>query len=367
MDIVIKMIDDLLEILKVGVKGMFRVILVDDEKWVLSGLQELIPWEDMGFSIVACCQSGIEALQQIAALKPDVVVTDIRMPDLSGLELIEQVSAYQLPIEFVIISAYSDFEVARKAITYGAFSYLLKPLDEDEAMEMMGRLLKRLKKKSIEKPHLLVMNGEVQLTAAQHSYLRNDARYPHCCLFVSEDGSPAGDVVVSLLIDGYNGYLLSRPLPEELEPLQIGGHLPPESWGCSRVAPDFSNLSRMYGEACVSLETGVRYCSHPTISKVQYYLATHLSEPLTVRSIAQEFFLSELYLGELFKKCTGKTLIGSLKEMRLRYAARQMLRTRLELTEIAHRSGFQDYSYFGRSFKQFTGLSPENYRREQQK
>ena len=343
---------------------MYRVILVDDEAWVLSGLEELIPWEEMGFSIAACCQSGKEALDAITAYGADAVFTDIRMADMTGLELIEAVSARKIPVEFVIISAYSDFEVARKAITYGAFSYLLKPLDDEEMTEVVQRLHQKLDQKNQAKVHLVSAGGEVPLTETQRSALEHFARFPNCCLFISEAGPPSAEFVLTFYIDGRNGYLLSFPEQKALDPQRLGAGLPSMRWGCSRIAPDFSDFSQMYREALASLETCTCYCAHPVISQVQFYLAEHLAEPLTVKEIAQDFYLSELYLGELFKKCTGDTLISSLKEKRLWYAARQIYRTRRELSEIASGAGFQDYSYFGRCFKRFFGLSPESYRKE---
>ncbi|WEK53032.1 MAG: response regulator transcription factor [Candidatus Cohnella colombiensis] len=120
---------------------MRKVILVDDEIFARKGLVGLIPWEKFGFEIVGEAKDGEEALSLIEQYKPDVVITDIRMPVLDGLQLIQAVrQSSGNTIKFIIISGYGDFKYAQQAVRYGVQDYLLKPIDENELIDTLQRI-----------------------------------------------------------------------------------------------------------------------------------------------------------------------------------------------------------------------------------
>ncbi|REE56318.1 two-component system response regulator YesN [Paenibacillus taihuensis] len=120
---------------------MRRAILVDDEIFARKGLVGLIPWEQYGFEIVAEAEDGEEALALIGQHMPDLVITDIRMPVVDGLELIQTVQErFGQTVKFIIISGYGDFKYAQQAVRFGVHDYLLKPIDEDELTETLQRI-----------------------------------------------------------------------------------------------------------------------------------------------------------------------------------------------------------------------------------
>lgn len=129
---------------------MYKVLIVDDEPWVLIGIRNTFPWEAMGFAIVAETTDPLEAFELIGRLKPDVVLTDIRMPELSGIELMKKARQEGIRSEFVIISGAADFHFAQEAIRLGCFDYLLKPLEFDESDKLLGRLFDRLEKNKLQ-------------------------------------------------------------------------------------------------------------------------------------------------------------------------------------------------------------------------
>lgn len=116
-----------------GDKRMLTVLLVDDEMYVRKGLYELISWIELDMEIIGEAENGVEALNLIERLQPDVIITDIRMPILDGLELIRAVEKMpHLEPVFIIISGYHDFKYAQQAIRYGVHDYILKPIDDEE-------------------------------------------------------------------------------------------------------------------------------------------------------------------------------------------------------------------------------------------
>lgn len=123
---------------------MYKVVLVDDEPWTLIGIEESIPWESMGFEVIYKTSSPAEALKVILDRQPEVVLTDIRMPGMTGIELINKARENGLKTEFIIISGYAEFSYAQDAIRLGAFDYCLKPINEEQAGKVLLRLNRHL-------------------------------------------------------------------------------------------------------------------------------------------------------------------------------------------------------------------------------
>lgn len=119
---------------------MYSVIIVDDEKHCIIDLEKSIPWETYGFAIAETYRVPEEAEAGIISSQPDVVFTDIRMPRLNGLKLIENIREMGYAGEVVIVSGYDDFAYAKNAIQQGVFEYCLKPIDEEEVTEVLLKL-----------------------------------------------------------------------------------------------------------------------------------------------------------------------------------------------------------------------------------
>ena len=109
-----------------------KVLIVDDELDVLQGLIHIIDWENLGFTICGTASNGTDAFQKIQIFKPDLVLLDIRMPGMNGIEIIRQCQDTTCKSHFIILSGYSDFHYAQDALKLGADNYLIKPVDENE-------------------------------------------------------------------------------------------------------------------------------------------------------------------------------------------------------------------------------------------
>lgn len=116
---------------------MLRLIIVDDEKIIRETIYHLIDWESIGIQVISLCKNGIEAYDTILDEYPDIVMTDIKMPGFSGLELIQRISQADQNVEFIILSGYSEFNFAKEAMKYGVKHYLLKPCNEHQIIEVM--------------------------------------------------------------------------------------------------------------------------------------------------------------------------------------------------------------------------------------
>ena len=123
---------------------MYRVVLVDDERLIIRGLSTVIPWAELGCEIAGTAHDGVSGLELIRSIRPDIVLTDIRMPNMDGLTMLAAIRSEFPGIQMSVLTAYRDFEYARKAITLGVCRYLLKPSNLDELQEAVKLMVSRL-------------------------------------------------------------------------------------------------------------------------------------------------------------------------------------------------------------------------------
>lgn len=123
---------------------MYCIFIADDENWILERLVSTIDWGSINAKVVGKAMNGKEALQKIQKQQIDVLITDIRMPEVDGLELINEAKKYQNSMKSIIISGYSDFEYARKAISEGVSDYITKPVEDEELLQKVRQCCKEL-------------------------------------------------------------------------------------------------------------------------------------------------------------------------------------------------------------------------------
>lgn len=123
---------------------MYKIFLADDEIWVIMGLKKLIEKIGAPFQVVGEASNGVMALEEIEKKKPDVLITDIRMPGMDGLELMKEIRKKKLDTKVVLVSGYAEFDYAQKAIRMGAVDYLLKPVEAETFAKVLENLEKML-------------------------------------------------------------------------------------------------------------------------------------------------------------------------------------------------------------------------------
>lgn len=109
-------------------KTLYTVVVADDEDELREAVCRMIPWQELGFRLVGSASNGLDALQLVEKKEPDLLLTDIRMPFISGIELARQVREVRPAMNIAFLSGYDDFEYAKQAIQYNIISYMLKPL-----------------------------------------------------------------------------------------------------------------------------------------------------------------------------------------------------------------------------------------------
>lgn len=141
---------------------MYTLLVVDDEKWVRQGLSLTIDWLSEGIELIGEAEDGEEALERIGIDSPDIIITDIKMPRMDGLELMKALKDRPKKAYVIIISGYDDFQYAHKALKYGAFDYVLKPIEETALLEVVRRCVSDLDQENKRRHHLTEMSGRIR-------------------------------------------------------------------------------------------------------------------------------------------------------------------------------------------------------------
>lgn len=154
---------------------MEKLLIVDDEEWIVEGLRLQLPWGEYGIELTTSAYNGKEALEIIQRERPSIILSDIRMPGMDGLELAEYVCSTCQDCEFIIVSGYADFEYARKAISYGVTGYITKPIESEELEQAIDSALKKLEQKRSEKRKSTELQRVKENRLLQEKYLKENA------------------------------------------------------------------------------------------------------------------------------------------------------------------------------------------------
>ncbi len=145
---------------------MYSVFVVDDEPIVLEGIRSKIDWESSGFSFVGEASDGEIALSMLHELKPDILITDIKMPFMDGLQLSQAIKRIQPWIKIIILSGHDEFDYAKKAISIGIEDYLLKPFTPDELLASMNKAAQQIDRERKQLSDISRLKEELKTTAA---------------------------------------------------------------------------------------------------------------------------------------------------------------------------------------------------------
>jgi two-component system response regulator YesN len=375
---------------------MYTILIVDDKTLIRKGLIKMIHWEALGVQPAGEAENGRKAINMIKKKQPDMVITDIRMPDCDGISLLKEISAEYPDIKTIVISGYDDFEYARAAIKSGSLDYLLKPVDPKElnrAIEHACKIIERDKK-------LLVTERNDEplyrplLSKGQNIFTRDKTSIPQFVNIPIEQfehtleanivsGNPEG--IQAVLSDLFDKYFPVKDMSLDSIQLAVSKlchiivRLDPDS---SRKIQDFLNktgsqktlfefgsiekieevISGFYIAAAEKYreDKNVKYS---TSKRIGEFIERNYASDINLSFIAEHFHLNPSYLSSLFKQETGENINECINKTRIENAKRILLAGESRISEIARLTGFSNDNYFYKVFKRVTGLTPGEYQR----
>lgn len=333
---------------------MYNLIFVDDESEVLDVVRGLLPWEDMNIRVIGWCDNAISALEVMVNEHTDILITDIKMPVMSGLELISRAKEMYPKIKCLVLSGYEEFELARAAIEHGVKGYLLKPCEKEalensikncvemiagERVETSYRFEQR--QEQIENLYDDLMNLKLGDKAKDEEAVRQIAiRY--------QDFSMVREAIMIAFMQHEQSLQSLHTIAKKLVHIQ-------KSEEMIQCAVDLLREINKY--------TGI---ADPIVAKMVRYVYEYYDvTSLTLQEVAdKEMHMSSRYIGRKFMKEMNMKFGDFLTKVRMEKAI-ELLREVSHYTadEIANRVGLgNNVRYFYTLFREYTGMTAKEYR-----
>lgn len=347
---------------------MYNVIIADDEYMIHRSLAKLVACSGLPFQVAGEAEDGEEALTLLEA-KPDLIITDICMPGLTGLEFIEKAKKADPDVLFLIISGYGEFEYAQRALRLGVEDFLLKPVSPEKFQETLTSIYLRLEKnkqKFVDYRRWFLSHEEIlhQLTDAIWRLDESLANELLQELIRHYEKEAADEIPLHTLID-----ILQEKVENGLT--NRGLRLPDRTlsrapFANAAVMKDTLSMLKECRAYTMALLRTVRASrnlgprSH--ISKAIDYTKDHLSEnSLSVQTAADIAGMSVTYFSRLFKEETGTSYVQYLIGLRMEKARVLLDQHHYSAAEICERVGYTDYPHFSKTFKKVYGIAPVDY------
>lgn len=362
----------------------YTVLIVDDEAMPRKVLKEHLPWDELKVTQIFQASDGLEAIEQARQCRPDIVISDVRMPRMNGIEMAAAIREFCPHCQFIFLSGYSDKEYLKGAIRLKAANYVEKPIDLEEISQSLKEVIEELEQlpkedmpdasrklffrgsKDMDTPlNTAVFQGSqdyldhiaesirhrkesdteaalrrlyrkaVSCEGTDPDYLRHFYRQI-VFLFLKA----AENYNITAITQNTDYYLYTTADRETL----------PELWNT------LLELSKTYFTALTCQDTDI-------VSRVDRYLEQHYQNPaLTVQDAAHDLGFTNTYLCTAYKKSCGKTINQHLTQLRLLHAKELLAGSTQKLYEVAKNVGYANGKYFTKLFTRETGLSPKEYR-----
>lgn len=341
---------------------MYRILIIDDKEVFRRKLQRLSYFQQQKDRVRICytAQNGQEGLEILEREQVDIVITDIRMPIMGGLELLRIIHERKLCPCTILLSEYSEFSYAKAGIVYGAFDYVVKPITNenisaviDRAIDWLGSvahnkaetfpaiedIISRLITGTGDLPaSIRALQDELDLAAKSAPAYRELARQVESRIYS----------LVTERKPEITSYLLHKQFPES----EYGNLAPHEFWAvCAAQIKHWDSIMTQFRTTSAS----------SVIQKVCEYVLTHIEEDLNLQDISERFYVSKKYLSTQFKRETGIRFIEYLTRAKIQRAKVLLQEPDAKVYLVAARLGYADTEYFSRVFKNETGCTPSKY------
>ena len=354
---------------------MYKVLIIDDEPWSREVVKVLGEWKNLKLQVIGEAEDGREGLRLIGELYPDIVITDMRMPGMEGVELLQAINEKFPNLKIIVMSGYSDFAYLKQAIRTRAIEYLLKPMNVEELNLALIRSIEELDKDSAKTKTLwqqqLKFRSNIDLD--EYIYYRQ---------FIFEYLSLLNKPGVLNTIEKLGAFLNQTLQENEIAEItnKIGQNFISflkefifenkrdfvciegkreyckTSW--SGIDEMINDIGNFYGEAIDIIEAFRKSKNRFDLAEVKVYIDRHYKEPISLDTIAQHFFVSKEHLSRTFKTHTAENLSEYIIRLRMNNAKELLVVRRLEIKDVAEIVGYTDVAYFYRVFKKYFGITP---------
>ena len=351
---------------------MIKTILVEDDIEMLEGLM-VIDWEAYDFSIVATARNGASALALIEEKMPDVIITDITMPVMGGLELLRKAKKICPKIKSIIISCHEEFEYAREAMRLQADEYLLKhTLTQDSLIQAISKLKESISNEAKQLQNYYGIDLSTEISSEQSYHLAELANLYEIHAPILKEAIKNKEALglmqgAKAFLDEIEGKYHPAPCKAILSRLLIELALTmPNSGGISVEALQLKYGDRAFLDTIRLMAEKLAAQAHNTtndnVLKAIAYIEKHLCADISCKAVAAHIHMNSSYFSRLFSKELGVSFSDFVLQKRIEKATALLSNTKYSIDEIAAMVGIESVSYFYRIYKRMTGNTPGDAR-----
>lgn len=357
---------------------MYSVLIVDDDKTVRYMLKRYKNWDSYGLSIVDEASDGKEALKKLAANHFDLMLTDIKMPGMDGIELLTELKILEWDICVIFLSTHSDFNYAKQGIRLGVFDYMTKPINDDVLGDTLKRVqmfldFKNLQKNRVEEEKRQLEEGLklyspknrnkkitiLLLSGSSEAVDEAQEAFDEVVGVLGQDGFKIRMLIENMVLEISEGIYSVFPWLDKIEDVSIKGSMTGVQ-GLDEIQALFVGcVDRM-------LEMIKKYELHQTdgiVRKTSAYVFNHVEENIKLEMVAKELNISKDYIGKLFKHKTGHNFHNYVTKVKMEHAKNLIRTGAYKNYEVSERLGYSKPDYFARLFKDYTGYTPIEFRK----
>lgn len=357
---------------------MYKVLIIDDDKSTRYMLKRFKMWEAYGFAIANEACDGKEALQKLKSCHFDLIITDIKMPGMDGIEFLHELKSMKWQVCVIFLSTHSDFEYAKQGIRLGVFDYMTKPLNNDLFCEALERAKKYLDEEYAKRRKLDAEKKQLTESTGLYYPITREKKLAACLLsgsslITKEIENTFVEITEMFASDRYKiGILLNMMLANLSE--KIYATFPwlqkLEGKTITYDMTEAQSIAEMKQKFLVYINSGIeiirKYELHHADSVIRRtcaYVIDHVEQDIKLEMIANEVHISKDYIGKIFKQKTGCNFNDFVTKVKMEHAKYLILTGEFKNYEVSEKLGYSKPDYFSRRFKEYTGYTPTEFKK----
>ena len=338
---------------------MLNVLIVDDDETLCDCLKKLMPWDSLDCNPPLVAHDGREAWEIIQNKKTDVLICDLMMPVMNGVELCGRIREKGLAVDMILLSAYEDFSVARQLMQYGMKDYILKPVNRESLESLAARIREIGQRKALVGKYFKEeYEKEMMAALGSRDMEAVDRLLGDLEQLESRDLLNVGPYLLRLLYD-YLCVVVKRIDREEYKARLYRRR--GELGGLSGAPEQAEFIRQQYAKELAG--KGEDTQEKRILRQIVQMVSENYQNPdCNAAWIAAQLHLTPAYTGKLFKTARGMGLIEYITECWMRKACELLNRTNLSVSAVAREAGYADAGYFTKVFREKKGISPSAYK-----
>ena len=361
---------------------MIKLLLIDDEIWTRSTIKAFGNWDTHGISMIEEASDGVEGLRLIRDNNPQIVITDMNMPGMNGIDLLKILKEEYPHIKLIVVSGYNDFQYTKQAIRSNAIDYILKPIDAEELNIAISKCVNEInnmysskdtslynlakvldkniirlimdEKKVVQR---LLIEGNVQgIKNTLNRLYDNIIRY-------DIDEISVGNVINKVFSEILEEQLLitEESAKSATDKLQKFKYKDAEK---RSLIENINFIEDRFEKAVKDITENMKSRGGNTLEQVKTYIELHYTEHISLDKLSNLFFISREYLSKTFKIKYKINLMNYVIELRMKKAKFMLEDKNISIKSVAESVGYEDITHFYHVFKSYYSVSPGDMRND---